>query len=294
MIVGGANASADPVREMSSPDAARQTAAESWTSGRPAGADFMRLGREAPPPLGFLNFCARRPEQCGFSAIHDPQRPVTSVSDRQRELYSRFYWPIAFRTVKGGDARLVPTSGDAEAPPGRFRWSPMSPTAAAGGSRVSAAVSNLASPDLAVRAGRPLPMTEALTGALESVNVRINRQIRYVSDDRRLYGEDDYWTLPLDAGGPAAGDCKDYVLEKRQALIAAGVPAEDLSIAIVQTPWGATHAVLLVSTERGEMVLDSLSSAVKPWRKTGYTWLERQAPGKQFSWVTVVAGQRFS
>ncbi len=77
------------------------------------------------------------------------------------------------------------------------------------------------------------------------------------------------------------------MLEKRGALIADGVPAEALSIAIVQTRWGETHAVLLVNTDQGEIVLDSLSDWIKPWRKAPYRWVERQAPGHQLTWVSL-------
>ena len=131
---------------------------------------------------------------------------------------------------------------------------------------------------------QPLHTDHALLAELDRVNLRINRAIRYVSD-RTLYGDEDYWRLPLDAGGRAEGDCKDYVLEKRRALIAHGVPAADLSIAIVETSWGETHAVLLVTTDRGELVLDSLSPWIKPWQDVRYRWIERQAPGRQLTWV---------
>jgi predicted transglutaminase-like cysteine proteinase len=134
----------------------------------------------------------------------------------------------------------------------------------------------------------PLALDTALLTTLDAVNARVNRAIRYMSDVQQ-YGADDYWTLPLEPGGSAAGDCKDYVLEKRRALVAAGLPAEDLSIAIVKTGWGETHAVLLVSTSAGELVLDSLSPRVQAWRKVRYAWIERQAPGQQLRWVKIGA-----
>lgn len=132
----------------------------------------------------------------------------------------------------------------------------------------------------------PLAADHALLAQLDRVNRQVNAAIRYVPD-AALYGDEDYWHLSLYPGGPAAGDCKDYVLEKKRALIAAGVPAADLSIAIVQTRRGEVHAVLLVDTDRGELVMDSLSAWVRPWRKTGYRWIERQAPGRHLSWVVV-------
>lgn len=132
----------------------------------------------------------------------------------------------------------------------------------------------------------PLAADSAMMGQLDRVNRSVNRAIRYVHDSV-LYGNEDYWHLSLYPGGPAAGDCKDYVLEKKRALIAAGLPAANLSIAIVATRWGETHAVLLVATDRGELVMDSLSDWIRPWRSVGYRWIERQAPGSQLHWVSI-------
>ena len=290
-------------------------------------APFMPLGAAAPAPIGYLNFCASRPEQCGMRGeIGVDGRPV-SVEERSRELNAKFFWRVAFgsgRPFMGA----TPTSGGstaaARAAPslrGRFNWSsifgarqPAAQVQAAVDFRGGAAVNfggtvkadadDVEAPEATAptvsRGAPPLPDAQpdrgqtavvqplhtdhALLAELDRVNSRINRAIRYVSD-RVLYGNEDYWHLPLEAGGRAEGDCKDYVLEKRRALIADGVPAANLSIAIVETSWGETHAVLLVTTDRGELVLDSLSSWVRPWQDVRYRWIERQAPGQSLSWV---------
>ncbi len=114
------------------------------------------------------------------------------------------------------------------------------------------------------------------------INRRLNREIRHV-DDLDLHGEQDRWTLPVGS----RGDCEDFVLAKRAALLDAGVPAEALSIAIVETRWGETHAVLLLASDRGEFVLDSLSPWVSRWDRVDYRWRERQARGGAFDWVNV-------
>jgi predicted transglutaminase-like cysteine proteinase len=116
------------------------------------------------------------------------------------------------------------------------------------------------------------------------VNRRLNREIRQVSD-ARLYGVDDFWARPQ--AQEAQGDCEDYVLAKRAALIAEGVPAAALSIAIVETRWGESHAVLLLASDRGEFVLDSLSPWVTRWDRVDYRWRERQQPGRPFDWVRI-------
>ncbi|WP_309644431.1 transglutaminase-like cysteine peptidase [Phenylobacterium sp.] len=119
---------------------------------------------------------------------------------------------------------------------------------------------------------------------VNAVNRRINRSVRQLADVRQ-YGVEDYWSVP--DGSRARGDCEDYVLAKRQALIAEGVPAEALSIAIVETRWGETHAVLLLASDQGEYVLDSLTPWVSRWDRVNYAWRERQVPGQPFDWVAI-------
>ena len=131
-----------------------------------------------------------------------------------------------------------------------------------------------------------LALTPETWALLNTVNRRVNYSIRKASD-QSTFGKADYWQSPTRDGAP--GDCEDYVLAKRQALIASGVPAATLSIAIVQTRWGESHAVLLVIGDTGEVVLDSLSPAILRWDLAPYTWRERQAPGQVFEWMTIPA-----
>jgi predicted transglutaminase-like cysteine proteinase len=138
-------------------------------------------------------------------------------------------------------------------------------------------------PDLAAEAG--LDMTPALWSELRHVNDEINRSIVSRSDEA-TYGVVDYWNTPLE-DGRRAGDCEDYVLEKRHALLAAGVPGRALNIALVTTRRGESHAVLLVTTRQGELVLDNLSPWIVPWNQAGYQWVERQVDGEPFKWAMV-------
>jgi predicted transglutaminase-like cysteine proteinase len=124
------------------------------------------------------------------------------------------------------------------------------------------------------------------TEALQTINRRINRTIRRASDTD-AFGREDVWVLPT--GPRPTGDCEDYVLAKRRALIEAGITPAALSIAIVRTRRGETHAVLLVATAEGEQVLDNLSPWVLRWDQAPYEWIQRQAPGRALSWVTVTA-----
>lgn len=128
----------------------------------------------------------------------------------------------------------------------------------------------------------PGPVATLSKEALEAVSRRVNRAIRRASDVE-IHGREDVWVLP--GGHRPSGDCEDYVLAKRRALIEEGVDAAALSIAIVRTRRGEQHAVLLVATSEGEQVLDNLTPWVLPWREAPYEWLERQAPGQPRIWV---------
>lgn len=125
-------------------------------------------------------------------------------------------------------------------------------------------------------------LSDADWKAISDINRTVNRQIRSGSDDR-VYGVSDYWAVPN--GDRARGDCEDFVLAKRRALMRAGYPVEALSIAVVETRWGEVHAVLLVATDRGDFVLDNLTGRISRWDQVNYRWRERQAPGKTFEWV---------
>ena len=117
---------------------------------------------------------------------------------------------------------------------------------------------------------------------LDRINQSVNQRIRPVSETAL----EDVWSLPLEEGR-RDGDCEDYVLEKRRLLIGEGLPAEALSIAVVETRRDQPHAVLLVETDNGEIVLDNHSPWATPWRAVNYVWLKRQSPFDQRRWVEV-------
>src|SRR5260370_33924418 len=72
------------------------------------------------------------------------------------------------------------------------------------------------------------------------------------------------------------GNCKDSSLTKRQKLIEAGLPERALRIAIVVTRRENRHVVLTVSTDHGDVVLDTVNDDVKPWTEIAYQLIERQ------------------
>ncbi len=121
---------------------------------------------------------------------------------------------------------------------------------------------------------------------LRSVNDQVNGTMR-ATTDVQTYGVSDYWNDPALTRG-VRGDCEDFALEKRRMLIEHGVPVASLSLAIVRTRRGEEHAVLVVTTDAGDYVLDNLTYDVRPWRKAGYTWISRQGPGNDLGWVSLV------
>lgn len=136
------------------------------------------------------------------------------------------------------------------------------------------------------RAAVPALVPEQRRAALADVakvNLAINRKLSERSD-QSVYARQDYWALPL-AHGAAVGDCEDFVLEKRRMLRGMGYTERQMSIAIVKTPWGQNHAVLLVTADGGEVVLDNLSPHVQPWGSSSYTLLTRQSSDDPSMWI---------
>ena len=95
---------------------------------------------------------------------------------------------------------------------------------------------------------------------IRQINGQVNRSIRPRNDSGN-----DVWTL-----GATSGDCEDYVLSKRQALINAGFPPSALRLAHVRTAAGIDHAILIVKTNSQDLVLDNLVSDVVSVSQMGY------------------------
>jgi predicted transglutaminase-like cysteine proteinase len=144
-----------------------------------------------------------------------------------------------------------------------------------------------------MRHAAPMTWDSKAVQLIESVNRFVN-QVILPATDEEVYGVADFWTEPITESQLAGehprhvyGDCEDYVLEKRHRLIAAGVAQQNLSIAIVQTNRGVLHAVLLVRTDAGEMVLDNLSYWILPWDQAPYRWIARQILGRADDWRNI-------
>jgi predicted transglutaminase-like cysteine proteinase len=53
------------------------------------------------------------------------------------------------------------------------------------------------------------------------------------------------------------GSCADFAYTKLLILMGGGIPSDCMGIAICEVPLVGTHAVLLVSTDQGDFVLDN-------------------------------------
>ena len=96
--------------------------------------------------------------------------------------------------------------------------------------------------------------------------------------------------LAVNRSTARGGDCEDFALAKKQALIARGIAPQRLLIATVLDRKSNPHAVLVVRTDTGDFVLDNLTDRVLDWRKTGYTFLRMQNPQAPNRWSAVLAG----
>jgi len=129
--------------------------------------------------------------------------------------------------------------------------------------------------------GAPATMTEPRWQQVLDLNERLNDAIR-PRDDIDVYGVSDYWTE-----GRGIGDCEDYIIAKKQALMRAGWRADQLLYAVVEGFRLPYHAVLVLRTMDGDYVLDNLTDRIEPWEETGYDFVIRQSAAAPANWVRV-------
>ncbi|BCH21315.1 transglutaminase [Mesorhizobium sp. L-8-10] len=144
---------------------------------------------------------------------------------------------------------------------------------------------NPAECDIRFRDIGPEQMTNALWQEIGDINLSVNKSVKPMNDVD-LYGKDEVWAYP-----DGAGDCEDYVLEKRRELNAKGISLSNLLITVVRKPDGEGHAVLTVRTDKGDFILDNLTNKVRPWDDTGYRYLKRQSSEHTGRWVSIREGQ---
>ncbi len=124
-------------------------------------------------------------------------------------------------------------------------------------------------------------LTPELWNQLVEVNASVNLAIKPATD-QEVYGVPEYWAYPT-----TRGDCEDLVLLKRRDLIEKGWPVGSLLITVVRQTNGDGHAVLTVTTDRGDLILDSLQPRVLVWCDTDYSYVKRQSEFNSGQWVGI-------
>jgi len=131
--------------------------------------------------------------------------------------------------------------------------------------------------------GGPVRLTEDRWGDLREVNQMVNREIAPERNELGLAGEQ--WVI-----NPVRGDCNDYAVSKRHELLARGWPARALLLSEVVVNSGEHHLILVVRTTSGDLVLDNMTSQIKPWSRVPYRWVRMQMPNSKL-WTTIVSSR---
>jgi predicted transglutaminase-like cysteine proteinase len=218
-----------------------------------AASPAMSLGPAVAPPMGFAEMCQRQPGEC--LEQDDVANPTKQAAMQVWAGQAR--WASVF----GGRALETPASAFvSETRMAHRSWGPR-------WNNIFNIAPELAAPDASAQSdaaqGDTAAETPASTSGLEAtlpqvesedapvlaeldertifkINSQVNRKIHRATDFE-VYGRQDYWASSSDK--VKRGDCEDYVLAKRRALIEAGAPSRALSIALVRTPYGEMHAV---------------------------------------------------
>lgn len=125
-------------------------------------------------------------------------------------------------------------------------------------------------------------LDERTYGLLASVNTSVNHAITEVSDAEHFHLAD-LWALPVDGHG----DCEDFQLQKRHDLIALGFPRQALMMTVVRDENDEGHAVLIVRTDRGDLVLDNRTDSIRDWTAAPYDFVKRQSQEDPMVWVYI-------
>ena len=137
--------------------------------------------------------------------------------------------------------------------------------------------------DCAVDRSEPelVTMSPKVWALLNGTTRRVNTAIQPMTDMEH-WGVADRWDIPEDG----FGDCEDYQLLKRKLLAEAGLPRRAMRMTVVIDEKNEGHAVLMVRTTIGDLVLDNKTDAVLPWFQTGYVFVKRESQDGM-AWVSL-------
>ena len=117
---------------------------------------------------------------------------------------------------------------------------------------------------------------------LVRINTWVNETIKPLTDIKH-WGVVERWSYPDDG----YGDCEDYVLLKRAMLMRLGFPRGALLVTVVRNQKNQGHAVLTVTTDKGDYVLDNQNHNIVLWSETGYRFIKRQSQANPNVWVSL-------
>ncbi|MHC2001658.1 transglutaminase-like cysteine peptidase [Methylobacterium sp. CM6241] len=126
-----------------------------------------------------------------------------------------------------------------------------------------------------------IALNPAIWRTLTSVNRRVNARIHPITDMAH-WGVVDRWDFPDDG----FGDCEDFQLLKRRMLVERGLPRRALRMTVVIDDIGEGHAVLMVRTDKGDLILDNKTTAILSAPRTGYTYVKREGQDGM-AWVSL-------
>jgi predicted transglutaminase-like cysteine proteinase len=110
---------------------------------------------------------------------------------------------------------------------------------------------------------------------LEAINAAVNRSIRPRDDPPGR----DRWSLDV-----GSGDCEDYALAKRRALIRSGLPSRAVRLAVGTTSAGEPHALVVVKTDKGDIALDNRDDKPQTVNQVDIVWIKIESSDDPKLW----------
>lgn len=126
-----------------------------------------------------------------------------------------------------------------------------------------------------------LKLSGEIWDQIVQVNNYVNNTIRPATD-MEVYHVAEMWTYPVDAG-----DCEDFALLKKRYLAGLGVSPDEMLMTVLLDEKGEGHAVLTVTTDQGDLILDNRRNEILRWDRTGYKFLKRQSQQDPQKWVSL-------
>jgi predicted transglutaminase-like cysteine proteinase len=127
-----------------------------------------------------------------------------------------------------------------------------------------------------------LVLTTKAWAELRRVN-RLGNEVVWTSDEE-TWGVIERWDFPRDVASDKIEDCDGITLYKLDMLLKAGFPASALLFTVCKTEENEGHAVLCVTTDRGDFICDNRHEDVQAFDKL-------RDDGYQFLYRTVIGGK---